>query len=199
MKVTTRSAIVIAGIAACLALVGRTAYAQPEGSTEKAFAAGGLVRMDLSAGDYSIEPGRDDRVLVRWDTRASDSTTPVKVDIQVKGTEATITTSGPRNNFKVTIELPARSDVRADLSAGNFRMRGITGNKDVGSYAGNVEIAVGPRNDYASVDASVTAGDLMAPAFDTKKGGLFRSFNWKGPGQYTLKVKLTAGNVKLYE
>lgn len=154
--------------------------------------------MDLSAGDYSIEPGQDNRIVVRWDTRSSDSTTPVKVDIQVRGTAATITTSGPRDNFKVVIELPARADLRVGISAGNLKIRGISGNKDVESWAGNIDIAVGATNDYASVDASVTAGDLMASAFDTRKGGLFRSFTWKGPGHYTLRVKLTAGNIRLY-
>ena len=198
MSVAWRSAAIAVGIVACLTLVVRPASAQQEGSTEKTFAPGGQVRMDLSAGDYSIEPGRDDRILVRWDARASDSSTPVKVDIQVRGSDATITISGPRNNFKVTIELPARADVRVELSAGNFRMRGITGNKDISSYAGNVEIATGPANDYATVDASVKAGELMATSFNTSKSGLFRSFSWKGPGHYTLRVSLYAGNVRLY-
>jgi hypothetical protein len=43
----------------------------------------------------------------------------------------------------------------------------------------------------------VTAGDLNASAFDVKKGGLFRSFSWKGPGTYKLDVRLTAGDLRL--
>ena len=199
MRTAWRTAGIAVGVVACLTLVARTAGAQQEGSTEKPFAAGGQVRMDLSAGDYTIEPGQDNRIVVRWDTRASDSTTPVKVDIRVEGMAATITTSGPRNNFKVVIELPAREDLRVGISAGNLKIRGITGSKDVESWAGNIDIAVGKSSDYATVDASVTAGDLVASAFNTTKGGLFRSFSWKGPGRYTLRVKLTAGNVRLYE
>ncbi len=199
MRSARHVSAICAATIACLALSAAAAHAQQEGTVEKSFAPGGTVRMDLSAGAYSIEPGQDNRIVVRWDTRASDSSTPARVDIQVQGTSATITTNGPRNNFKVTIELPARTDVRANLSAGDFRMRGIAGSKDVESWAGNVDIAVGAANDYSSVDASVTAGDLLASAFNTSKGGLFRSFSWKGPGKYTLHVKLTAGNIRLHE
>jgi hypothetical protein len=199
MKAAGRTGAIVVGILACLTLSAPAASAQQEGSTERPFVAGGQVRMDLSAGDYTIEPGQDNRILVRWDTRSSDDATAVKVNIQIQGGTATITTSGPRNNFKVVIELPAREDLRVELSAGNLKIRGIEGSKDVGSWAGNIDIAVGKASDYASVDASVTAGDLLASAFQTTKGGLFRSLSWKGPGRYTLKVKLTAGNIRLYE
>ena len=45
-------------------------------------------------------------------------------------------------------------------------MRGIAGSKDVESWAGNVDIAVGAPNDYSTVDASVTAGDLLVKTGD---------------------------------
>jgi hypothetical protein len=51
--------------------VTRSAGTAQEGSLERPFVAGGQVRMNLSAGDYRIEAGREDRILVRWDTRSS--------------------------------------------------------------------------------------------------------------------------------
>jgi hypothetical protein len=172
------------------------AAAADQGASERPFAPGGRVRLDLSAGAYSIRAGRDDRIHVQWEARPSESG-QVHVDIQVNGTTATVRTSGPRSGFRITIELPARTDLNVDLTAGDLRIAGITGNMDVGSWAGDVIIDVGRADDYARVDAAVKAGEINASAFGVNKGGLFRSFTWKGPGQYRLKVRLTAGNVSL--
>jgi hypothetical protein len=183
-----------------LALLLACAVATPasaQGSAEKVFQAGGRVRMDLSAGAYVIGPGRDDRIFVKWDTETAEERQSVKVDIQPQGNDATITVSGPRNHFRVVIELPARTDLRVSQTAGDLQIHGIVGNKDVDSWAGRIDIEVGRPEDYASVRASVTAGDLVATPFSRERGGLFRSVNWRGPGQYTLDVRLTAGDLRL--
>jgi hypothetical protein len=76
-------------------------------------------------------------------------------------------------------------------------MASITGNKDVESTAGNVEIAVNDPREYSSVDASVKAGDINASVFGGSKSGLFAHFTWSGPGKYTLRARLGAGNLEL--
>jgi hypothetical protein len=167
-----------------------------EGTAEKAFAPGQRVWMDLSAGGYTIQAGRDDRVVVRWDTQGDDASR-VRVDLKVRGSEATIVAEGPKNHFKVVIELPARTDLTTRLTAGDLKIRGVTGSKDIHVWAGDIDIAVDRAEDYRNVHASVTAGDLSAPAFRVSKGGLFRSFTWQGPGKYDLDVRLTAGDLKL--
>ncbi len=176
-----------------------TAATAQTGTVERPFVAGGQIRMDLSAADYTIAPGRDDRILVRWETRSADDASRVKVDIQRRGSEATITTHGPHNNLRMVVEIPARTDLHVDLSAGDLKIQGIEGSKDVGSWAGDISIDLVRANDYASVDAAVKAGDLTARPFKVSKGGLFRSFSWNGPGHYTLRVRLTAGDLTLYE
>lgn len=197
MKGAGRLVAVFAMLAGLLLLPGSAAA---QGATvERQFAPGGQVRMDLSAADYTIEAGRDDRILVRWEVHSPEDAARVKVDIQRQGSAATITTKGPHNNFRVLIELPARTDLRVELSAGELKIRGIEGSKDVGSWAGDIDIDVGRASDYATAEASVRAGDLTAPAFNVSKSGLFRSFSWKGPGRYTLRVKLTAGDLRLRE
>jgi len=190
--------VVILAVFAGLSLTAAWAAAQ-EGSVERPFAPGRLVRMDLSAGDYTIAAGRDDRILVRWETPSAEDAARAKVDIQTQGSAATITTRGPHDNFRVVIELPARADLHADLSAGNLRIRGITGNKDVGSWAGNIDIQIGRGDEYALIDTAVKAGEIRARTLNVSKGGLFRSFTWKGPGRHTLRVRLTAGNLRLLE
>jgi hypothetical protein len=187
----------IALLVALLVSVPLAASAGEQGAASRPFAPGGRVRMDLSAGDYTIQAGRDDQIHVRWETRTRGELADTTVDIQTRGGEATIVTDGPHNHFRVHIELPARSDVRVALSAGDLKMEGIVGNKDISSWAGNIRIDVGKVEDYKSVHAKVTAGDIKADAFHVSKGGLFRSFSWQGPGRYSLDVRLTAGDLSL--
>lgn len=181
---------------ACVALAAGVAAGQ-EDSLTRPFAPEGRVRFDLSAGAYSIVAGRSDQILVRWKTTTPEEQASVKVDVRIRQADADITVTGPRNHLDVTIELPARTDLDVRFSAGDLRIRGLAGNKRVEAWAGRIDIEVGRPDDYASVRASVTAGDLVADAFDAKKGGLFRSFSWTGPGRYTLDVRLTAGDLRL--
>ncbi len=196
----SRLATVLLALLACwLIAAGLEAgqEARQDNSVTKAFAPGGRIRMDLSAGAYTIVAGRDDQILVRWTTTTPEEMASVKVDVQIRGADADITTTGPRNHFDVTIELPARSDLDARLTAGDLRISGLSGNKRAESWAGRIDIDVGRVEDYGSVHASVTAGDLIAGPFNAQKGGLFRSLNWTGPGRYTLDVRLTAGDLRL--
>jgi hypothetical protein len=179
-----------------LALAASAAALQPEGRLERPFAPGRHLWMDLSSGSYLVQPGADDKVVVRWNSNDPDSRN-IKVSLDARGNDAAVVTTGESGHFRVIVEVPPQTDVTSRLSAGDFRIQGITGNKDISSWAGNVVIEVRRPDDYRSVSASVTAGDLVADAFDVNKGGLFRSFSWKGPGRYTLTARLTAGDLRL--
>ena len=186
---------------ACLGLIlaglaTPSAAGQKEGKLERPFAPGRHLWMDLSSGTYTVQPGSDDKVVVRWDTTDPDSQN-IKVSLDARGSDAAVITQGESGHFRIIVEVPARTDITSRLSAGDFRIQGISGNKDVSSWAGNVVIEVVRPEEYKTVSASVTAGDLDASAFDVKKGGLFRSFSWKGPGTYKLDVRLTAGDLRL--
>ena len=179
-----------------LALAASAAAGQKDGKLERPFAPGRHLWMDLTAGNYRVRPGTDDKVVVRWESGDPDSG-PMKVTLDTRGSDASIVTHADSGDFRMTVEIPPRTNLTVRLSAGDIRIEGITGDKDVNSWAGKVEVEVKDPNEYRSVEASVTAGGLNALAFDTKKGGLFRSFSWKGPGKYKLDVRLTAGDVQL--
>lgn len=166
-------------------------------TVERAFSPGGHVWMELSAGDYRIRSGRDDRVRVELTTTDPDDFAQCKGTIEPKGRDLLVLTDGPRGGMQVIVEVPGQSDLTVRLSAGDLTVEAVRGSKDISSWAGNINVEVGPREDYGSVQASVTAGDLTARPFDVVKGGLFRSFSWRGPGKYALKVKLTAGDLTL--
>jgi hypothetical protein len=164
---------------------------------ERQFVSGGTVRLDLSAGDYDIVASRDDRIRITLTERGRNDP-DAYVDIDIKGSQATIETDNSFDDgLDVRIELPRRTHIVLKLTAGDLKVEGIEGSKDVSARAGDVTIAVGARDQYRHVNASIRVGDLNAEPFNVNKGGLFRSFEWNGKGQYDLRAHLTVGDLKL--
>jgi hypothetical protein len=202
MKLTTIATVFLGALSilpACLraqALFAQALFEQSMGSpAEKDFVSGGKIEITLESGDYHVRASSDSRIHVHWNEASARG---VRVKLTTNGKSADLRVENtPHNNFHATIEVPALTDVRIRLTAGNLEMAGIKGDKDIEANAGNLNISVGSANDWGDVDASVTAGDLHAPAFQKATGGLFRSFKWKGPGKYMLHVHLTAGDINL--
>jgi len=188
---------------ATVALVGLTVSAQEvpnSGSLERAFSPNGSLRMDLVAGDYEITGRPEPRVRLDWTARDADALRKVRARAEMRGSELRITTDGPHNrDLKFRIQVPDQSHLYVRLSAGDLKIEAIRGNKDVELRAGDLRIDVGRAEDYKKVDASLWAGDIKASAFRISKDGLFRSFDWNGPGAYRLHAHLMAGDLYLYE
>ena len=165
---------------------------------ERPFAGGGRVRMELSAGDYDILAGDDDKILVEWTVRDLGQLRSVEIATDIQGSEARIRSKGPSNHFHVTIRLPARSDLDVRLTAGDLEINGIEGNKSIRSRAGDIKVDMGRVEDLGRVEASLWAGDLHAEPLGVSKGGIFRSFEWDGKGRFDVRVRLLAGDIRLY-
>ena len=160
----------------------------------KDFVPGGKIEMTLESGGYDIQPSADNRIRVRWNEPSSKGVT---VKLTTEGKSAVLKVENTPNHFHATIEIPAETDLRIRMTAGALTVSGIRGDKDIESNAGDLIVDVGKSSDWGRVDASVTAGDLSAPAFASSTGGLFRSLHWKGPGKYRLRVSLRAGSLSL--
>jgi hypothetical protein len=168
-------------------------------SLERPFAAGGRVRMDLSAGEYEITGTSTNHVRIEWSVRNPERLWRVKTRAEVRGSAATIETDGPDNGgLRAEIKVPLKTDLDIRLAAGEIRIAGVEGNKEIDLYAGEVDLDVGQASDYRTVEASVWAGEIDAQPFKASKGGLFRSIDWSGSGPYRLRVKLWAGEIRLY-
>jgi hypothetical protein len=188
--------------AAAAAVIVTTVSAQEtrtSGSLERPLSANDRVTMDLVAGDYRITGSPANRVRIDWTVRDAESLPKFRVFTEERQKELTIVTRGPSNSHgRFTIQLPNQSDLYVRLTAGNIYIEDIRGNKDVRLRAGDMRVDVGRAEDYGIVDASLWAGDINALAFQTVKGGLFRSFEWSGTGRYRLRARLMAGNIYLY-
>ncbi|HWX55838.1 MAG TPA: hypothetical protein VN176_14715 [Verrucomicrobiae bacterium] len=181
-------------LAAFFALAAGSSPAQT--NPEKPFVSGGRIEMTLEGGDYEVRPGADNRVRVTL----SGNIGSAKAAVNTNGTHADIeVTNTPHNNFHAIIEVPEVSDLRIRLTAGNLVTGAIKGNKDIQSNAGNAEITVGDPSQYASVDASVRAGNIDADVFGSSTSGLFRSFKWQGKGKYAVRARLGAGNLGFHK
>ena len=161
---------------------------------DKPFASGGSVELQLDGGNYEIHPASGDRIRISF----GGNTGTAIAELTTAGTHANVSIKNtPSNNFKASIEVPQTTDLILHLSGGNLEMGAITGNKDIDSKGGNVEIAVGDSKDYSSVDASVKLGNLDAGPFGKTDSGIGNHLAWSGNGKYTLHANLGAGNLEL--
>ena len=70
----------------------------------------------------------------------------IKVVTDIFERVMTIRTKGPTTHARFTIEIPARSDIHLRVRAGDVRIEGIEGNKDVRMTAGDLHIEVAPES-----------------------------------------------------
>jgi hypothetical protein len=193
----TRALIVVAGLACGAIVFGQS---NPDGHViEQPFPEGGLVTMNLSSGDYLVQAGTSDRIRVHWradEARHERDMEKITVRTDLFGKVATIRTKGPTSRARFTIEIPGRSDLHLRIRAGDVRIVGIDGNKDVRMTAGDLDIDVAPDSLW-HVHASVALGDLTAHPLGIEKDGIKNSLNWFGPGAYTLDARVFAGDMTL--
>ncbi len=166
-------------------------------SISRQFPSHGTIHMNLTGGDYSICAAATDEIHVMATAEYPADPGRLQADIVIRGSQATIVTGGPHINTHFTIAVPRRSNLLIRLEAGTIQIEKIEGNLDVNNHAGDVYVRLARASDYRSVDASVYAGDLNAPAFGTSKSGMFRSIHWTGSGAYRLRAHLGAGELNL--
>jgi hypothetical protein len=178
---------------ACVQIDSRSGKTGTPLTAEKPFAAGGRIEMQLESGGYEIHATAGNHVRITTDEHIGDAS----VEVTAEGTSARVQTRSTPNRFHATIEVPATADLVIHLTAGDLIIDAITGNKDITSNAGDIKVAVGNPDDYASVDARIKAGDINASAFGGSKSGLMPHFTWSGPGKHTLRADLGAGDLVL--
>ena len=193
----TRSNLILLAaitLVSCSSGPERNTVTAPVVKADKPFAAGGSIEMQLGGGDYTIRASPDEHVRVSFSGNIGNAT----ADLETTGTHANLAIRDtPNSNFQATVAVPATTNLTIHLAAGHLELGAITGDKDIDSKAGNVEIAIPNANDYGTVDATVTAGNLSGGPFGESGSGLSPHLKWSGSGKYTLRAKLGAGNLEL--
>ena len=161
------------------------------------FEPGGEIRVRPCPSGVTIRGTDAAEIRVNYHSR-DQRTDSVRVRIRTIGRRASVSVADcPHSNFELVIEIPKNSELNVRMMAGDLGITGIAGPKDVELHFGELRMEVGRVEDYGSVDASVTTGELAASAFHVEKGGLFRSFHRNGPGSYRLHAHVGAGELEL--
>ncbi|HET9181564.1 MAG TPA: hypothetical protein VFP59_05485 [Candidatus Angelobacter sp.] len=159
---------------------------------------GQTLKLQLSSGDYEIEPGAANKVVVISKIEHDSQQQPrPRFGIDTSATEASVRVDGPKD-YSAVIQVPKNSNLSVRLIGGRLRVDGINGNKDIESNAADVSIDVGRPEDYARVDASVDRGHIDAAPFQVAQAGFEQSFSRVGPGSYRLHAHVGTGEIKLY-
>ena len=125
------------------------------------------------------------------------------VELRFSGTPGygrlNVTGDDVRNgNLHIRIEVPRKTNLRFHMGAGQVKVEGVAGDKDIDMYAGQIVISSAGGSSYKSVDASVDIGDVRASAFGVDRGGFFRSFTrTTADGEYRLRAHLMTGQIDL--
>lgn len=162
------------------------------------FPSGGQLRLQLRSGDVQITGSSENKITVRYGGEKAYLAKDVRVTWETQGDTGDLRLSGgPRNQFQILIGVPAQTNLYVRMPFGSLKVEKIRGSKDVELHAGDLDIGIGDRDDYAHVDASVLSGSLDSKPFGVSKGGLFRSFGREGVGRYTLHAHVGAGQLTL--
>lgn len=164
---------------------------------EADLAPGGEVKMRIQSSDLRIVGSDENKIRVHyWGDRRTPSGVSVQLNSSGKTAKLNIQ-GGPSSDFHVEVQVPKRSDLYARMFAGEMNVSGISGDKDVEVNTGKLTVIIENPSDYRRVDGAVLTGNLNGEAFGVAKGGLFRSFEQKGPGEYRLHARVGAGELRL--
>jgi hypothetical protein len=171
-----------------------------KGPVEYDFPQGGTVTLDLTAGDYEIRGMPDNKIRIRY-SYARYLNDTASINAKINGSDANISISGPGNSgFHVVIQVPQKSHLKTDLTAGKLVVNGVEGNKDLDANAGSLTIEVADPHQYRDVSLSLLSGKIEARPWHADRGGLFRHFayhNAASGGSYHINANLLAGKLSV--
>ncbi len=167
------------------------------GNLELSVAPESVLTLELSAGNYKIEPGPADKLVIKSQARSAVERRKVRFGLSAGPQEASVKVDGPEN-FAATIQIPRNVSLNIRLNGGRLSMARIEGDKDIQSSAGKLSIDVGRPGSYRTVEASVNVGKIDASAFHDSREGVQQSFSASGPGRYHLHVHVGTGQIRLF-
>ncbi len=164
--------------------------------TELGTPAPGQLRLTLDSGEVTIHPSQDGKVRVRYTGRRDQDLSQVRLRYSDRGTPEFRLSNTPNEGFRVEIQIPRKVGLTLSMSAGDLRIEGIEGDKDLHLQAGELTVKVDDPAAYGPVSASVWAGEVHPGPFGESKEGIFRRFATQGGGRYALKASLKAGEIR---
>jgi len=165
---------------------------------EAGFASGGKLELHIRSGEIHIVGTDEDKVVVHAGGTQGSGSTDIRASFERSDHSGKLrVTDGPNNGVTINIQVPKHSDLLIRIFAGDVEVKDIRGNMNVELSAGELTIGVGDPADYLHVEASVTTGSIVAQPFGESRGGMFRSFEKSGSGNYKLVAHVGAGDLTM--
>jgi hypothetical protein len=162
-----------------------------------------VLQIDSKPAGLEIVATDTDELHVSCTASTSDTAGDVSLHFSPTANGGKLSIKGPEfhhngDGIQVKIEVPRRTNLAVRMFAGEVKVEGVKGDKDIEIGAGQITISPIHESDYRSVNASVSIGEVQARAFGVDKGGFFRSFKKKSAtGDYRLEAHVTTGQIDL--
>ena len=144
-----------------------------------------------------------DQAAIHLSCKADDVEDAQQIRIRFSGNQdvGRLTITGgslQQRNLQIRIEVPRKTSLRVQMSAGQVKVEEIAGDKDIDLYAGQITISSARQWDYRSVHVSVDIGEVKAQVYGADKGGFFRTFTKQtADGEYSLHAHVMTGEIDL--
>lgn len=201
--------LLVAAVLSCNVLAAAQmphAYVQ-----DRHFAPGGTVVLTLNVGDVKIlpasEPGHvrleihtgrsvDQETMAGWVRRFEVAANRATIEIDIPKTDYDCDHCGA----DVTLYVPPRTDLKADLHVGDMTIRGVEGNKDVEVAVGDLRIAIGDPAQYGHVETHTRIGDVddFLNQGSGQSGFVGKTEDFTLSGPWHLKASTGIGDVHIY-
>ena len=160
-----------------------------------------VLKIDSRPAGLEVVGTDQEMIHVSCSSDDADSSRPIRLQLSGTATDARLTITGTHRrhgNLRIRIEVPRKVGLGIEMPAGEVKVEGIAGDKDINLYAGQITISSTQEWNYRSVDASVDIGAVNAPVYGANKGGFFRSVTRKTPdGEYRLHAHVITGEIDL--
>lgn len=164
------------------------------------FAPGGRVELHLKAGDVHVVPAADPghiSIKYKMESDHADFVSKVRADFDVTSSYADLWFNSPNNgSVDVDLEVPAQTSICIRVKAGDLTVRGLEGDEDVQTIAGDVTLDLPSDAKFYRVDASTRVGDIQDSPFGNPKGWLGGKIHYRGDGKYLLHAHTLAGDIR---
>jgi hypothetical protein len=203
MKSLVAVAVAVLSLCAFASAQDQSSYVQ-----EHPLAAGATVVLTMNVGDVKILPSGSDRLRLEIHTnRAVDQQTMAGWlrRFEVATDRVTIQVHVPEPHdcdhcgSDVTLYVPERTDLKADLDVGDLTIRGIHGDKDAHTGVGDLRIVVDNPAEYGHVETHTRIGDVhdVLNQSGEPDGFLGKSEDFTLNGRYHLRASTGIGDVHI--
>jgi len=161
------------------------------------------IDLHVSAGDVHLVQGTQaGSAWLRYTVKRMGTNASAPVPHVSNGVGAIDVNVDGGNGSEIDAELvvPAGTRVAITSAGGNIDIGSVTGDKEVNLTAGDVKVAVGDL--YRDIDAATRIGDIhsakgLSTAAQQNVGMTGKSMTMRGPGHYSLRVRVAVGDVYL--